>query len=131
MTHVPIRNWEGARGAAAEGTFGAECPICFEPATHPHATPCGHVFCGPCAQQWALRTNTCPLCRADGAFYPPAPQTIIQEHHTHRTYEFPSGRILEEWDDVSFVRIANDGPDTHARQTSYAVSALETREMTA
>ena len=44
------------------------CSICMEEyrlRINPPMTcsPCGHVFCDPCLQNWRRRSNSCPNCR--------------------------------------------------------------------
>ncbi|KAI9006699.1 hypothetical protein CLU79DRAFT_779509 [Phycomyces nitens] len=44
-----------------------ECNICFDTATHPVLTLCGHLFCWSCLGQWLnqqSRNPTCPVCKA-------------------------------------------------------------------
>ncbi|ORY96140.1 hypothetical protein BCR43DRAFT_491133 [Syncephalastrum racemosum] len=44
-----------------------ECNICFDTATHPVLTVCGHLFCWSCLAQWLhaqARNPTCPVCKA-------------------------------------------------------------------
>ncbi|KAH8550751.1 hypothetical protein BGW37DRAFT_406115, partial [Umbelopsis sp. PMI_123] len=44
-----------------------ECNICFDTATHPVVTVCGHLFCWSCLAQWLHQTSrnpTCPVCKA-------------------------------------------------------------------
>ncbi|KAI9312810.1 hypothetical protein BX666DRAFT_1982128 [Dichotomocladium elegans] len=44
-----------------------ECNICFDTATHPVLTLCGHLFCWTCLAQWLnaqARNPTCPVCKA-------------------------------------------------------------------
>lgn len=42
------------------------CNVCFEPASEPVVTQCGHLFCWPCLYRWMcedkLHTN-CPVCK--------------------------------------------------------------------
>ncbi|KAI8060830.1 hypothetical protein BC940DRAFT_311198 [Gongronella butleri] len=51
---------------ASEGGF-YECNICFDTASHPVLTLCGHLFCWSCLAQWLnaqSRNPTCPVCKA-------------------------------------------------------------------
>ncbi|KAL1915500.1 uncharacterized protein VTP21DRAFT_6624 [Calcarisporiella thermophila] len=44
-----------------------ECNICFDTATNPVITLCGHLFCWPCLHQWLdaqSRNPLCPVCKA-------------------------------------------------------------------
>ncbi|ORX62191.1 hypothetical protein DM01DRAFT_1403880 [Hesseltinella vesiculosa] len=44
-----------------------ECNICFDTASHPVLTLCGHLFCWSCLAQWLnaqARNPTCPVCKA-------------------------------------------------------------------
>lgn len=38
------------------------CSICMEELHDPVSTPCGHVFCRRCIEEWLLRSNVCPSC---------------------------------------------------------------------
>ena len=40
------------------------CSICFDLFTSPLATPCAHVFCGPCLKRALYYKKECPQCRA-------------------------------------------------------------------
>ncbi|KAL5232522.1 hypothetical protein ABZP36_031298 [Zizania latifolia] len=45
-----------------------ECNICFEMASEPVVTSCGHLFCWPCLYQWLHVHSThkeCPLCKGE------------------------------------------------------------------
>ncbi|CAO3644445.1 unnamed protein product [Cunninghamella blakesleeana] len=51
---------------SSDGGF-YECNICFDTATHPVLTLCGHLFCWSCLAQWLnaqSRNPTCPVCKA-------------------------------------------------------------------
>eukprot|EP00249_Psilotum_nudum_P019424 c27248_g1_i1 orf=166-1974(+) len=56
-------------GSLIEQRFmGLTCKICFENASssqgmHARITPCGHVFCHPCATTWFRSDAACPVCR--------------------------------------------------------------------
>lgn len=41
-----------------------ECYICYNPATEPVLTKCGHLYCWPCLYKWARTAETCAVCRA-------------------------------------------------------------------
>mmetsp|Transcript_2799 Transcript_2799/g.5491 ORF Transcript_2799/g.5491 Transcript_2799/m.5491 type:complete len:166 (+) Transcript_2799:69-566(+) len=41
-----------------------ECGICFEEATLPVVTRCGHLYCWTCLNQWIERVQECPVCKA-------------------------------------------------------------------
>jgi hypothetical protein len=41
-----------------------ECYICYNPATQPVLTKCGHLYCWPCLYKWARTAETCAVCRA-------------------------------------------------------------------
>ncbi|KAJ1954001.1 hypothetical protein EC988_002671 [Linderina pennispora] len=55
-----------AAGDAAEpgGNDEFSCNICFDSATDPVLTICGHLFCWSCLVQWLDRSATCPVCKA-------------------------------------------------------------------
>jgi hypothetical protein len=41
-----------------------DCPICMEDLSHAAITPCGHIFCQGCIENWMMNeTAVCPLCR--------------------------------------------------------------------
>jgi hypothetical protein len=52
---------------AATEAYGAfECNICFEVATEPVVTLCGHMYCWPCLYRWLappLGRTHCPVCK--------------------------------------------------------------------
>jgi len=45
-----------------------ECNICFEGASQPVVTPCGHLFCWPCLYRWfevhSAQETSCPVCKS-------------------------------------------------------------------
>ncbi|XP_048129635.1 E3 ubiquitin-protein ligase RMA3-like [Rhodamnia argentea] len=58
--------------ADVDGCF--DCNICFESASDPVVTLCGHLYCWPCLYRWidagsssgkpGQRHQTCPICKA-------------------------------------------------------------------
>lgn len=50
----------------ADGSAAFECNICFEQATEPVISLCGHLYCWPCLSQWmdSRQTPLCPVCKA-------------------------------------------------------------------
>lgn len=40
---------------------GFECNICFDTASEPVISLCGHLYCWPCIYPW-IESNTSPLC---------------------------------------------------------------------
>lgn len=58
--------------AGVDGCF--DCNICFDSATDPVVTLCGHLYCWPCLYRWFdeqsssdepdQRHQTCPICKA-------------------------------------------------------------------
>lgn len=40
------------------------CPICLKLLSHPSRTPCGHIFCTSCLQEWLPQKAQCPECRS-------------------------------------------------------------------
>ncbi|KAJ1989511.1 hypothetical protein EDC05_004627 [Coemansia umbellata] len=48
----------------ASGNEEFSCNICFDTATDPVLTICGHLFCWSCLVQWLERSATCPVCKA-------------------------------------------------------------------
>jgi hypothetical protein len=43
----------------------ADCPICISEAKDPVKLKCDHIFCKKCIEDWAVKGNTCPMCRDD------------------------------------------------------------------
>ncbi|KAI9320882.1 hypothetical protein BX666DRAFT_1827778, partial [Dichotomocladium elegans] len=55
----------GSSGSSSGGGGFYECNICFDTATHPVLTVCGHFW--SCLAQWLnaqARNPTCPVCKA-------------------------------------------------------------------
>ncbi|KAJ2857109.1 hypothetical protein GGI22_003606, partial [Coemansia erecta] len=53
-----------AQQPASSANDEFSCNICFDTATDPVLTICGHLFCWPCLAQWLERSATCPVCKA-------------------------------------------------------------------
>ncbi|KAJ1824996.1 hypothetical protein GGH91_001098 [Coemansia sp. RSA 2671] len=49
---------------SVDGGDEFSCNICFDTATDPVLTICGHLFCWSCLVQWLERSATCPVCKA-------------------------------------------------------------------
>lgn len=49
-----------------EGQIERDAYCCFLMTSCPLRSPCGHIFCRPCAERRFSSTNTCSLC--DAAF---------------------------------------------------------------
>jgi hypothetical protein len=56
-----------ATDAERDEAYGAfECNICFDVATEPVVTLCGHMYCWPCLYRWLappLGRTHCPVCK--------------------------------------------------------------------
>ncbi|RUS22428.1 hypothetical protein BC937DRAFT_89244 [Endogone sp. FLAS-F59071] len=58
-----------ARDVAGKDDGGGvyDCNICFDTATNPVITLCGHLYCWPCLHQWLEQQSQnplCPVCKA-------------------------------------------------------------------
>ncbi|KAJ1803069.1 hypothetical protein LPJ75_005983, partial [Coemansia sp. RSA 2598] len=69
--HTTARETKGKERAefsgaktASEANDEFSCNICFDTATDPVLTICGHLFCWSCLVQWLERSATCPVCKA-------------------------------------------------------------------
>jgi E3 ubiquitin-protein ligase RNF5 len=50
--------------ASASHSSSFECNICFEEATDPVVTRCGHLYCWICLSHWIERgAQDCPVCK--------------------------------------------------------------------
>ncbi|KAJ2457174.1 hypothetical protein GGF42_002834 [Coemansia sp. RSA 2424] len=58
------RSEDKAATRSADGGDEFSCNICFDTATDPVLTICGHLFCWSCLVQWLERSATCPVCKA-------------------------------------------------------------------
>ncbi|CAM6085185.1 unnamed protein product [Calypogeia fissa] len=73
-------------------TMGLTCKICFERASdqengsQARITPCGHVFCAPCAAIWFRNDAPCPVCRHAVA----APSALIPLYDHDSGIQSPS-----------------------------------------
>jgi len=57
------RNVSGA-GGRREHRF--ECNVCFDVASDPTVTPCGHLYCWRCIHRWLEGgNNVCPVCKEE------------------------------------------------------------------
>jgi hypothetical protein len=60
--------WQRFLGTVADGDgqMLKECTMCDQRLRDMIYMPCGHfVACRVCAEEWAARVNTCPICRKD------------------------------------------------------------------
>ena len=44
-------------------TSRLSCCICFEEASSPTVTSCGHLFCRAHIKEWLKQEHSCPVCR--------------------------------------------------------------------
>ena len=77
-------------GLVAAGLLD-ECPICMDDVSKPTITPCGHVFCCGCIENWLVKEKAeCPLCRtavyADALVDAPADAT-------QQAIDAPAGQV--------------------------------------
>ncbi|KAJ7971432.1 E3 ubiquitin-protein ligase RNF5 [Quillaja saponaria] len=55
------------KGSGSDGSF-FDCNICFDLATDPVVTCCGHLFCWPCLYRWLhvfSDAKECPVCKGE------------------------------------------------------------------
>ena len=53
-------------GKPGSESDGQQCPICCDEFTDPVITPCEHVFCRECVDEYLNRgTGACPVCRRE------------------------------------------------------------------
>ncbi|KAJ4830527.1 hypothetical protein Tsubulata_029602 [Turnera subulata] len=58
---------EVEQGSSNDGSF-FDCNICFDLATDPVVTCCGHLFCWPCLYRWLhvhSDAKECPVCKGE------------------------------------------------------------------
>lgn len=58
---------KGAEGEKDEEQILFSCNICYDLASEPVVTLCGHLYCWPCLYRWLQVQNhcrTCPVCKA-------------------------------------------------------------------
>ena len=41
-----------------------KCSICFDEVTNACVTPCGHMYCLECIEEWLRRSQRCPICNS-------------------------------------------------------------------
>ncbi|WCJ30982.1 RING/U-box superfamily protein [Euphorbia peplus] len=66
-TSVPTANSAYASNNNGNDAGDFECNICFELASDPIVTLCGHLFCWPCLYRWLhhhSHSHECPVCKA-------------------------------------------------------------------
>ncbi|KAJ9073445.1 hypothetical protein DSO57_1016494 [Entomophthora muscae] len=63
----PIRVTSPPKPSEESSSPGFSCNICFDTASNPVLTLCGHLFCWPCLHRWLVsqyRNPLCPVCKA-------------------------------------------------------------------
>jgi len=63
-SHPTLRHRHAAPPPPAPDPTEFECNICFEAASEPVVTVCGHLYCWGCLAEWMERASICPVCKA-------------------------------------------------------------------
>jgi hypothetical protein len=97
-----------------------DCSICMSPPSAPVTTPCHHVFCRSCLEQWITTQRygepcPCPVCRAD------VPDTLLAPAAAPAPVRQPVRRA------IPVRRVINARPRGVARRQSRVSSPEERR----
>jgi len=55
---------EAPKSGSEPKSANFECNICFEQASSPVVTSCGHLFCWSCLYKWLEQHPSCPCCKS-------------------------------------------------------------------
>lgn len=86
------------RSRQMEYQTAPECSICYEKIlkTNTAITKCNHLFHLECITKWALKNNTCPLCRF----------RLLNNSQSVPPPSIPQHRLLQDYDQIMFIRNA-------------------------